>query len=70
MFRALAIAVILTSTACGQSTTPAFLQAEADALVKGGTEGGVILAIVYPDGRMTGATAGHQSGGEAIPVNG
>ncbi len=30
----------------------------------------MILALVHPDGKVEGATAGRQSAGEPIPVNG
>jgi D-alanyl-D-alanine carboxypeptidase len=60
----------MVAGACGRPNATDFLQSSADALVRSDSPGGVILAIVQPDGKVIAASAGHQSGGDPIPTDG
>jgi D-alanyl-D-alanine carboxypeptidase len=63
--------VLTVAGACGRPNAATdFLQARADALVRSDAPGGVILAIVRPNGEVIAASAGHQSGGGPIPTDG
>jgi D-alanyl-D-alanine carboxypeptidase len=68
--RPLPFAVLLLAGACGRPNATDFLQARADALVKSNAPGGLILAIVQPEGKVIAASAGHESGGDPIPTDG
>jgi D-alanyl-D-alanine carboxypeptidase len=60
----------MVAGACGRPNATDFLQARADALVRSDAPGGVILAIVRPNGEVIAASGGHQSGGSPIPTDG
>ena len=68
--RLLPFVVLLVAGACGRPSEMDFLQARADALATSHPPGGVILAIIEPDGKVIAASAGRQSGGDPIPIDG
>lgn len=65
-FRFLAVVALVLAVACAGEPTAHFLQAEADALLKEDSSGGVILAVVERDGGVLAAASGVETNGETI----